>query len=151
MSLRIFSAVLISLFVLFSCGGPVGLISEAASLESPHYSEDLLGLINQYRISRGLHPLSSDNKLTALAESHSHEMYQQGSLNHDRFDERFSKSGCNTCVENVGWNYSAPKDQFNAWKDSREHNRNMLNPVVSGAGISRIGPYVTFFACSARH
>jgi uncharacterized protein YkwD len=56
-------------------------------------------------------------------------------------------SGRNHCVENVGWNYASPEDEFIAWKRSDEHNSNMLVPDIRRAGISKVGVYVTFFAC----
>src|SRR5271169_2318440 len=91
-----------------------------------NYSGELLDLINQYRISNRLNPLSFDERLTALAESHSTDMYRRGNLNHDNFPERFNKSGSDHCVENVGWNFRTPGEEFAGWKKSRDHNKNML-------------------------
>ena len=52
------------------------------------------------------------------------------------------------CVENVGWNYQTPEDQFRAWKTSGEHNKNLLNKKITHAGIAQTGAYVTFLACT---
>jgi len=114
----------------------------------PHYSEELLDLINQYRTNNGLSVLYYDDKLTAIAEGHSTDMYRRNVLSHDHFHERFNQSGSDYCVENVGWNYPTPGDEFNAWRNSEEHNRNMLAGDIRKAGISRVGAYVTFFACN---
>jgi uncharacterized protein YkwD len=75
-------------------------------------------------------------------------MQRKSILSHDLFEERFKKSGHNSCVENVGWNYQSPKELFEAWKNSKGHDQNMVADDIRRAGISRIGTYVTFFACN---
>jgi uncharacterized protein YkwD len=47
----------------------------------------------------------------------------------------------------VGWNHETPQSLFDGWRKSPGHNRNMLERRVSRVGISKAGPYVTFFAC----
>lgn len=116
--------------------------------DTSHYIRGILELINQYRESNRLKPLSLDSKLTILARSHSADMQRRRVLSHDRFEERFRKSGCSSCVENVAWNYESPGDLFAAWQNSREHNNNMLAADIKKAGISRVGTYITFFACN---
>jgi uncharacterized protein YkwD len=77
-------------------------------------------------------------------------MKRAGRLSHDGFKTRFraaQKSGVTGCVENVGWNYPTPAGQFEGWQGSEGHNRNMLDPKITGAGVARAGTYVTFFAC----
>lgn len=112
------------------------------------YIKELLALINHYRADNGLRPLSSDKKLINLARGHSIEMQHQGALSHDRFEERFKRSGRNSCVENVGWNYRTARDLFSAWQRSSGHDQNMLSGNIQKAGISISGSYVTFFACN---
>ncbi len=111
------------------------------------YEEGLLYKINQYRLDNGLNPLSIDEKLYGLAKSHSQYMNQGNSLSHDNFEERFRKSRRSHCIENVGWNYSSPEAQLNAWKSSKGHNANLLDAKIRFAGISKVGPHITFFAC----
>jgi len=113
----------------------------------PAYEEELLHNINQYRVMNDLHPLSADETLNRLAENHSLYMNRENVLSHDNFQERFGICKRSHCVENVGWNCSNPEAQFKAWKKSREHNQNLLNKNIRAAGISRVGAYVTFFAC----
>jgi len=112
------------------------------------FEEKLLTHINQYRIKNGLHPLYFDETLNNLAKGHSRDMYDKKDLNHDNFYERFEQCGRSLCVENVGWNHPTPEAQFKAWKNSKGHNTNMLKKKVKYCGISRIGTYVTFFACN---
>jgi uncharacterized protein YkwD len=119
-----------------------------AGSRSSSYEEKLLHHINQYRMSNGLPPLAMDKSLTRLAERHSMHMEEKNVLTHEHFNERFRQSGRSLCVENVGWNYPTPEDQFRAWKTSREHNKNLLNKEITHTGIARTEAYVTFFACT---
>ena len=111
------------------------------------YEEKLLGSINQYRVQKGLDPLSFDKVLQKFAEIHSRYMESTDTLTHTGFDDRYKQCGRVLCLENVGWNFVTPEDQFQAWKNSTGHNENMLNKRIRHAGISKVGSYVTFFAC----
>ena len=111
------------------------------------YEDKLLACINTYRVENSLRPLSMDATFNKLAKSQSQYMQKKNALNHDHFDERFSKSGRSLCVENVGWNYPTPEAQLQAWKTSGGHNKNLLNKKIKHAGIARSGSYITFFAC----
>ncbi len=140
------AAVILSVFILTS---PAFAFDKVAHLDdSSHFIKQLLNYINHYREAKRLKPLSFDGKLTLLAQNHSADMQRRGTLSHDRFEERFKKSGHNSCVENVGWNYRSPKEQFEAWQHSAGHDQNILDTDIKRAGISRIGTYVTFFACN---
>lgn len=117
--------------------------NEGASL----YGRTLLEQINLYRQDNGLNPLRFDARLIHLAKTHSFAMSQQKMVSHRNFNERFERSGSRLCVENVGWNYSTPLKQFDAWRQSSGHDQNMLKEGIAKAGIAEIGNYVTFFAC----
>ncbi len=145
--MKVRAFLIISIFIASCVFIPV-VARERPAGEYPNYSEELLDLINQYRTSNRLNALYYDRKLTAIAEGHSTYMYRRNVLSHDNFHERFVQSGSDSCVENVGWNYPAPGDEFNAWRKSEEHNANMLARDIRKAGISRVGAYVTFFACN---
>jgi uncharacterized protein YkwD len=111
------------------------------------YGRTLLEQINNYRRVHGLSTLRFDANLIRLAENHSFAMFQQKRVSHRNFDERFTRSGSQFCVENVGWNSSTPLKQFDAWRHSSGHDENMLKEGLTKAGIAEIGKYVTFFAC----
>ena len=111
------------------------------------YGETLLAQINQYRQEKGLNTLRFDPGLTQLAQNHSFAMFQQKMLSHRNFQDRFDRSGSHLCVENVGWNYTNPLKQFEGWRRSPDHNKNMLTDGIQQAGIAEVGNYVTFFAC----
>jgi len=111
------------------------------------YETQLLELISAYRTSNAQSPLSFDAVLNSLAAEHSEYMHANNSMNHDGFYDRAASSGFSYCVENVGWNYPTPEAQFEGWRNSPGHNQNMLNTRIGYAGISKVGSFVTFFAC----
>ncbi len=111
------------------------------------YEQKLLSYINQHRIKNGLAQISFDITLGETAKIHSQYMSNKNELNHANFGDRFRQSRRSLCVENIGWNYMKPEAQFKAWKNSIGHNKNMLNEQIKRAGISKVGSYVTFFAC----
>jgi uncharacterized protein YkwD len=74
-------------------------------------------------------------------------MAKAGILSHDDFPSRVRRSGIAMCVENVGWNYRSPEDQFDGWRASPGHNLNMLNPRVDRMGIGAVANYITMIAC----
>lgn len=131
------------LYVVVAPLGARGMEDDGSTL----YARTLLEQINNYRQVNGLAPLRFDAGLTSLAKTHSFAMFQQKRMSHRNFDERFERSGSRLCVENVGWNYSNPLKQFDAWRHSSGHDENMLKDGVAKAGIAEIGKYVTFFAC----
>jgi len=111
---------------------------------------NLRKLINDYRRDKGLTPLDHDPHLQRLAKEHSKEMGRINTLSHEGFNDRFKNSGYNLAVENVAYNYATPKAQFEGWQSSPGHNSNMLHPDISHVGISKVGSYVTFFACGKK-
>ena len=118
-----------------------------AAGDNGDYAQGLVDLVNEYRASHGRSPLASDATLAALAGEHSTAMANVGALSHDDFPSRARRSRGNLCVENVGWNYRTPQAQFDAWRASPAHDRNMLDGRVDRIGIAHAGAYVTMIAC----
>lgn len=138
---------LICLFVAWSL--PAHGASDAdETLPPSHYAASLLNFINSYRIQHGMPALMPADRLVALAREHSQYMAERGDISHDQFDARYDRSRRLSCVENVGWNYRDPYDQFKGWQNSAGHNAAMLDPKVTLGGIAVFDSYVTFFACS---
>jgi uncharacterized protein YkwD len=127
-------------------------LSDAAELDQRvaaqnRYSARLLVSINAYRVKHGVTELSPAPNLDVLAQEHSKHMAQVGQLSHEGFRERGMRSDSPVCVENVGWNYANPEAQLKAWIESPGHNKNMLDPKVTKAGVGELNAYVTFIAC----
>ena len=115
------------------------------------YENQLLTVINQYRISRHLSPLKTDETLNTLAREHSLYMEKKESLSHKHFKKRFKKSHFELCVENVGYStVQTPEGQLKSWQQSPKHNTNLLNPSLRCAGIGKAGSYVCFIGGSRR-
>ncbi|MGI6656490.1 MAG: CAP domain-containing protein [Desulfobulbus sp.] len=138
---------LLIVLVTASLSGPRSLGAAEASTSSTAYARELLELINRYRKDNGLRKLYAHAGLTRLAREHSGDMAQRRRLGHQGFKERFQRSGRSPCTENVGWNHATPQAQFEGWRRSAGHDRNMLHPQIRWAGIAEQNGYVTFFAC----
>jgi uncharacterized protein YkwD len=111
------------------------------------YATRLTALVNEYRVGHGRAALAVDKTIAGLAREHSIAMAKSGKLNHDDFPSRVQRSGRAMCLENIGWNYRSPNDQFDAWRASPGHNRNMLDPRVDRIGIGDASGYVTMIVC----
>ena len=117
-----------------------------------------LEIINEYRISKGVDKLEIDSNLTDIAQNHANYIHYevvkntndegyshvQENENNPYYtgknlsDRSTSKSGENICK------YRDIKEKndksiaillFNKWKDSKEHNENMLNPNFKKMGF----------------
>ncbi len=111
------------------------------------FGRTLLAQINLYRRDRGLSELAFDPALINMARMHSFRMFQQKRLSHIDFKQRFARSGSRLCVENIGRDYANALKQFDGWRESVGHDRNMLTADLHKAGIAEVGGYVTFIAC----
>ena len=121
--------------------------TSATAGDEDDYVRRLAALVNQYRQSKGRPALAVDGTIAKLASEHSLAMSKSGQLNHDGFQSRVTRSGFPMCVENVGWNYPSAKGQFDAWRASPGHDRNMLDARVNRVGIGFAARYVTMIAC----
>lgn len=126
---------------------PRHLAAPAAEATAP-YVRHLADLINAYRASHGLAPLSLTQDLSAIATEHSAQMAGTRRLSHEGFRERFDRTRAQICVENVGVNFPHPEAQLDGWRASPGHHRNLLEPKVARMGIATTNRFVTFFACS---
>ncbi|PWK66953.1 CAP domain-containing protein [Aminobacter sp. AP02] len=128
------------------CLGMTQAIATAAD-----FGPETLALINAYRGSRGLAPLTSNRTLQALARQHSRYQAARNRLGHDGFRQRSAQAKAAglsvVCAENVGYNYQNAQQLFTGWKNSALHRTNLLRPNLRYAGVSVVGPYSTFFAC----
>ena len=135
------------------------------------FASDLLVLINEHRSENNLGPLSLDETLNQAAQEHSIWMNRTGQLVHDCpgekiFDQRWRLWGAMAAAENVGQATissatrttcsgtvctvettitvdGTPEDFFNGWKNSPDHNTNMLNPAYTRIGVGLAGIYAT--------
>lgn len=99
-------------------------------------------LLTDYRVARGLSPVSVDEQLNRIAQDQANAMAKADNLSHEvggrSFMSRMKASGYNAskAVENVGAGYHTLAEAFSGWRDSPSHNKNMLEPAVTRMGIA---------------
>ena len=125
-------------------------VPPGAAGQSPLLSGEeqaLLEDVNSYRIQNGLNPLTISSTLTEAARVMSQDMANVDYFSHtDSLGrtpfQRMALSGydCeayNTwCGENLAAGVSAGSETFELWRNSPNHNGNMLNPNYVVAGIA---------------
>jgi uncharacterized protein YkwD len=117
-----------------------------------NYRTGLLNLINQYRQSNGLSPLTMDPCLNNVAQGHAEWMKATNTFSHTGKGNSSPSQrcvGCPSCTntENIfeGWDITG-QDCFNQWKSSPGHNANMLSAATKiGIGCAQ-GMVVADFA-----
>ena len=94
-------------------------------------------LLNQYRASMGLSPLSIDVNLSAWASQNNVAQSSRGLGHHINPN----------CVQNCAWNYGSVASVIQGWINSPGHRANLFNPSITRVGIAYgPGPYWTMNA-----
>jgi len=104
-----------------------------------------LDLINDYRRKNGARNLSLQDQLGAAADHHSQDMAKKNYFSHKLSNgdsaeeniERFGYTNWSYIGENIAAGHETAKAAMNAWKSSREHDRNMRNKHFTEIGIGR--------------
>lgn len=118
---------------------------------------ELLLLVNEFRVKKGLLPLKRNNALTLAASYHAQDMGQDGYFDHFSYDckDRDPLDGrpprcrpaCDpgeriqafyngeTVGENIGYRYPDAPEMMNAWTKSRGHNKTMRREAIREAGV----------------
>ncbi len=88
-------------------------------------ADDILILINEYRVSKGLSTIISDQQYaSAYAVEHTKYMIDIDRINHDNFGIRsaaLKDRGADRVGENVAYGYSTAEGVVNAWLNSPSH------------------------------
>ena len=101
-----------------------------------------LSIINGYRAKEGIAPLTLSTELTEIASARAEEIAWSGKHSHTRPNGK----NCSTILkeagitkgiagENIGWGYAKVEDVCQAWKDSKTHYENIMNPEFVKVGI----------------
>ena len=106
---------------------------EAISLENPPTAKtieiEILELINEYRIEKGLNALNNHQIIKAVAYTHTDYMIEKNAVNHDYFFQRKSSLEQNAAAkkvsENVAYAYSNAESVVKAWIRSEGHRANI--------------------------
>ena len=117
----------------------IGEPDQVASLD-PQQAEEL---INNYRASNGLPPLRLNSQLSQAAWAHSKDLSQHDRISHFGSDgsdtlERVSRTGYHAklTAENVGIGQHSLKQLISGWKNSHDHNANLLLSGAEEMGIA---------------
>lgn len=100
-------------------------------------------MINRYRTSRGLKPLTMERKLTQAAAYHSSDLARVDKISHTGTDgsnpwKRVKRTGYQPLLaaENVGAGQRSFEEVLQGWKDSPGHNKNLLLADATQMGIA---------------
>ena len=122
------------LFTMASCSSDS---SEAAAEDKQvvttyNYNETeskLITLINDYRQSKGLNPLTVINHISYKSEEHNFYMIDNNVVNHDYFQQRSDNLvrvlGAEKVGENIAYNYQTAESAMSAWLNSPSHKANI--------------------------
>ena len=126
------------------CGGAG---PDTAGLDAEEQA--FLDILNQYRASSGLSPLTGCTSLHRAAQGHSEDMRdndyfshtgQNGSSPWDRACDACYSLGCGPSTamgENIAAGNAAAQATFTQWRSSPGHNANMLGASFKVIGIGR--------------
>jgi hypothetical protein len=117
----------------------------------PHAERDLAAVhldpasaaaaLNAYRASHGLGPARLDPALTAMAQRQADAMAAGNKMSHDvggSFASRLAASGADPTEagENLGGGYYSLQEAMTGWRNSPEHNANLLMMNATRLGIA---------------
>ncbi|PYE81869.1 hypothetical protein DFQ11_102447 [Winogradskyella epiphytica] len=101
-------------------------------LETPPAKQieiEIMELINEYRINKGLNPLLNHDTVKAVSHSHTEYMIETNSVSHDNFFIRKQTLQANTSAsivsENVAYGFNSAESVVNAWLASPSHKDNI--------------------------
>jgi uncharacterized protein YkwD len=123
--------------------------NERVRVINPSYENELIRLINQYRIENGLEALEVNNSLMQASRYHAADMANENYFEHATHNRnrhslqrgistfkrigRFYDGFANT--ENIGAGYFSPQSVFEGWVNSPGHDVNLLNPSSTHVGV----------------
>lgn len=106
------------------------------------YINEVLRIINGYRAEEGIAPLTLSEDLTVMSCVRAEEIAWSGNHEHTRpgfksFKTLFREAGYEEGLagENLGWGFSSPEAVCEAWKASKLHYENIMNPEFTQIGI----------------
>ena len=132
-----FNLVVLSAFIMFtsfSCSTDssdesIETVTVAEAPQAKQIEIEILELINDYRLSLGLNPLSNMDDIKIEAYGHTNYMMSTGNVSHTNFFQRkqnlINNAGAINVGENVAYAYSSAQSVVNAWINSDSHRENM--------------------------
>jgi uncharacterized protein YkwD len=99
-------------------------------------------MISGYRKNHGLGPVTIDPVLTQIAKAHASEMARKTKVGHDvgsgNLDVRAKAASYDYAriSENIAGGYQTLAEAFSGWRESSDHNKNMLMSSATRIGIA---------------
>lgn len=97
--------------------------------ESKSIEVQILELINNHRLSKGLNPLKGMTLIKSTAHSHTDYMVDTQKVSHDNFFARSNflkhNAGAQRVSENVAYGFTKAQSVVNAWIKSEGHRENI--------------------------
>jgi uncharacterized protein YkwD len=110
---------------------------------------ELLGVVNDYRVSLGYSTLEFSAVAYEYANKHTDYMIAKGGLNHDNFTARASsissEVNAESVAENVAKDYSTATEAFEGWLNSPAHKKTMEGDFTHTAVSVKKDSHGTFF------
>ncbi len=100
---------------------------------------EILSLVNEYRLSKGLKQLKKSNELSTVAQGHSIYMAKNNQVSHHNFNQRDRaqrEKGAIKFGENVGGRYNSAQGVVKGWLKSERHRKVIEYPKYTHFGIS---------------
>ncbi|MFD1294096.1 CAP domain-containing protein [Lutibacter holmesii] len=131
-------------FLFTSCSSDDdGIYFDETANAKVEYSEielDILELVNNYRMSKGLISLKKLNIISSVAETHTVYMAEMNKVSHDYFPLRHQQlvedADAKLVGENVGFGFGTAQGVFDAWIKSDSHREIIENSDYTHFGIS---------------
>jgi uncharacterized protein YkwD len=139
----LFASLLLALG-LFTTVGPAVVTAQDAAYAPDDQEATFVNLLNDYRASLGLNPLSINYELGAAADYHSYDMATNNYFDHYLFDgtdpgtnmRNFGYYG-SPYGENIAAGMETAQEVLTAWQNSPGHNAEMTNPNFTEVGVGR--------------
>ena len=98
-------------------------------------------ILSAYRASKGLGPVRLDPALSAMAQRQADAIVAANEMSHDAaggFSSRLAAAGIDVAWagENIGGGYYSTGEAMQGWRESPEHNANLLKPQATRFGIA---------------
>jgi uncharacterized protein YkwD len=141
------AAALLSALALAGCGGapprttplsPQALRALAAVHVDP---AGAAAMLTAYRARKGLGPVRLDPAPNAMAQRQANAMVAANAMSHDAagsFSSRLAAAGIDVprAGENIGGGYYSTEEAMRGWRESPEHDANLLMPQATRFGIA---------------
>ena len=109
------------------------------------FEAEVVRLVNEIRVSRGLSPLTHNWELSRVARYKSQDMKNLGYFSHTSptYGSPFNMMknfgiSYKTAGENIAKGYSTPKQVVDAWMNSPGHKANILNSSFTEIGVGYV-------------